>query len=745
MISSLPIGEKLSLKGKLFELSKKLQMIELENQNLTEYTFAPEINHEFELPDREHNFEANMKRAEMIRLQKMEMLKSNLTSFNDSVCTFSPQINKRSQKILRDTNPEYTNKSVTERLFEKAVESLKAKQELIERGKIFDENGKRMFVPTIPKPNRIIPASSQSVESCSQSSMADAPKGNSITAGEYMYRDAANREERLKNKVRNAQAEANRGANCHKNSKKSVIILGKKVTKEVLAAFELLDEKGTGSLTFEDFQCRLETLGNVGKKFANDDLYETAELAWHILDKDHAGVVLRSSFKSICVPIMLRETSTGSWSSENALPVPSVMLTLSDASLSFDRPPVCAVSKNKELSALRLVLRTLVERLKSNPELIGNTKNMIQPSFRAKYSRDEDSFSPIINRNSRVLASERRKKLMSESASHASRSTASDPSVSLSMEGLYPHSRDKRQRLQDLLEAEEKDSCTFHPRLFKPLLKRSANLENVDSEIKGDGSDSQARVPVYDKLFQLRDRPKRISKKTLEHIEKIKEEEEKELTFKPTLNVKAPPPPEVVNQPGFDEAIERMRAGRNKIMTESDRRTLEIAESDQRYKAGREKLAKGFVPPSFLSEDRINKSKRKKALNIPRLFVDVQLSSTKVASIPIMEGDNPATIAKSFCMIYALDKPARIIVEEVVRQSMEVNLLQITEEEKNIEIENPLILSSKSNELRRASMDEISVSSSSSYDDDYSSSYSDTEEDDEEDEDEEEDDENENV
>lgn len=65
-VADLKPGDKLSLKGKIFELQKKLNLIDVEQQNTPEYSFEPEIT-KYKLPHRENNFLDNMKKAEESR------------------------------------------------------------------------------------------------------------------------------------------------------------------------------------------------------------------------------------------------------------------------------------------------------------------------------------------------------------------------------------------------------------------------------------------------------------------------------------------------------------------------------------------------------------------------------------------------------------------------------------------------------------------------------------------------------
>ena len=87
--------------------------------------------------------------------------------------------------------------------------------------------------------------------------------------------------------------------------------------------------------------------------------------------------------------------------------------------------------------------------------------------------------------------------------------------------------------------------------------------------------------------------------------------------------------------------------------------------------------------PSLTDESRLHHKNEREARRLkPRLFVEVRLSPVKMATISIRDGDNPATVAKSFCKVYGLDQSAREVLEEVVRQSMEVNSVETEMNEK---------------------------------------------------------------
>lgn len=66
MISDLSPGDRMSLKGKLFELQKKLNIIDIENKLDERYSYKPTII-SYELPNRQKDFIENTTKAEIIR------------------------------------------------------------------------------------------------------------------------------------------------------------------------------------------------------------------------------------------------------------------------------------------------------------------------------------------------------------------------------------------------------------------------------------------------------------------------------------------------------------------------------------------------------------------------------------------------------------------------------------------------------------------------------------------------------
>ena len=100
-VSELSLGEKLSLKGQLFELRKKLNVIDVQNKTTEQYSFKPQLATDYyETPDRDTSFQKNVERAELMRKQKLEMLRATREMEDSAELTFSPAISKKSRSMF---------------------------------------------------------------------------------------------------------------------------------------------------------------------------------------------------------------------------------------------------------------------------------------------------------------------------------------------------------------------------------------------------------------------------------------------------------------------------------------------------------------------------------------------------------------------------------------------------------------------------------------------------------------------
>lgn len=118
MISDLPPGDKLALKGKIFELQKKLHIIECQHRNEEEFSYKPKIL-PFNLPEWRQEGQAgfleSLDKAEMIKTQKQDMLRAVIEKQHLEECTFSPSVNRSrySRHLEKDNRPVSLNAFAT--------------------------------------------------------------------------------------------------------------------------------------------------------------------------------------------------------------------------------------------------------------------------------------------------------------------------------------------------------------------------------------------------------------------------------------------------------------------------------------------------------------------------------------------------------------------------------------------------------------------------------------------------------
>ena len=117
-VNQLSPGDKLSLKGKIFELQKKLNILDVEQQHTEDYSFRPEIT-QYKLPNRQNDFINNLNQAEETRKGRFEALKTQLAMERTEDCSFSPQINVRKKDQIQKKKDQ---KPVHLRLTEKGKE-----------------------------------------------------------------------------------------------------------------------------------------------------------------------------------------------------------------------------------------------------------------------------------------------------------------------------------------------------------------------------------------------------------------------------------------------------------------------------------------------------------------------------------------------------------------------------------------------------------------------------------------------
>ena len=273
-VADLSLGEKLALKGQLFELRKKLKAIELQNQQTETFPFRPAlVTDYYELPDREISYSKNVERAEQIRRQKLDMLKATLEVEQSAELTFSPSITNKSRRIAdRAKAQPGAETDVGQRLYSQhaRIQENKARQqEIITQ---FDaRTGQRLFSPLISAKSKTLVPSSM----------------HELDAHEFMYRDAVDREERLRQQELRAHEESERVSSTRKLNPHSDRILRLRAERETRALFEYLDRAGEGALAYDDIAVGADTLVSHGllrvDSAAGQSSHSVADRVWRVL------------------------------------------------------------------------------------------------------------------------------------------------------------------------------------------------------------------------------------------------------------------------------------------------------------------------------------------------------------------------------------------------------------------------------------------------------------------------------
>lgn len=627
MISELSPGDKLSLKGKIFELRKRLNEVDNEQQRAEEYSFRPQLSN-YDHQERGGDFYQSIERAELMRKQKLQLLKATLIEEDSGKCTFRPVITSYKSSSSQKSLPVHL------RLQEKGKQYNERQVQRVANGRLYDADGRRLFQPQIPKHT-------------TAGELGKGP-GNNVSADEYLYRDARNREIRMQQRVVEAQHELLSEVNARKINPKSAQLLKKRAEREIRSIFEYLDSGNQGELSFQDVRGAMELLHERGQLTRAAMLQQTDKV-WALLDT--GGRVEFPTFMTLCL------------AAKSLIPLPKVHGGRGHPS-------------SEDINTLKTFLRQMVVAIDLNGQQ--STDRIDQ----------DESFHPEISDRSRVLAEHK-----------AGKESGGDGSSSF--DKLLARGKEverRREQLRDNLLRQEMSECTFHPRrvtgnyvpesatqpqseALKPY--GQANHVRSDSEISDDSdSDVDGSVPVddfssprettFDRLYKLKDKPvpEKHPHSSITELQAC--------TFKPvvdrsTLNL--PVSSHTVGEiKSIEKTVSRMQKARQMRKLEQDRLENMGQVDEEKYAKSRDLLAAGPVPFNFrLEERRRMKDQRQEQVKKARLYVDVKLGANRTVNIAIADGDDPAAVAQQFCKIYALDSSACNILTQVVYDNMIAN------------------------------------------------------------------------
>lgn len=174
-INDLSPGNKLSLKGKIFELQKKLSLLDLEKKIVSECPFQPTFysNNNYNV-----NNSQNKHDNEYINNDQHNDFNNN-NNIEDIEYTYKPKIN--STKIKSTDEIEYISQPVHIRLYEKSKEYkshiLKKAEEVYTK----DSQGNLLFTPKI---------NNNYYKENNKDNKDNNDNENNMKVQEYLYRDA---------------------------------------------------------------------------------------------------------------------------------------------------------------------------------------------------------------------------------------------------------------------------------------------------------------------------------------------------------------------------------------------------------------------------------------------------------------------------------------------------------------------------------------------------------------------------
>ena len=235
-------------------------------------------------------------------------------------------------------------------------------------------------------------------------------------------------------------------------------------------------------------------------------------------------------------------------------------------------------------------------------------------------------------------------------------------------EALYQHSQemnDKRRILQEQLDEEEMQECTFKPKTTR-LRRRSSSGSRRGSGMSGVSSSvcSVGNVPSPKRCRDTRERPQPTEQSRLH-------EELKECTFEPTIHQyhKSVKPERSTSVRGYSQAIKRVQDARNVRRAADD-----VAEQCTAW------TGEVTVPDPF--EFSLPKRKggagsgrdggRDAIPEEPLVYVDVTIGRNSQVSgrIGIHETDTPASLVGSFAQVYKLDVKQRERLHKTIHMTM---------------------------------------------------------------------------
>jgi len=511
----------MSLKGKIFELQKKLNILDVEQQNTEDFSFHPEITH-YKLPNRKDDFINNLNQAEETRKDRFETLKKQLLIERSEDCSFAPQINRRKKDLLASKS----QKPVFLRLTEKGKEYQDSAEKRKEMCKSHDFDGKRLFQPTSAQKPRV-------------------EKGN-MQVEEYLFRDAKDRVEKMDIKRENEKKSLERVASKQKMNKHSALLVKRKCEREAREIFDdiqscitqKVDEEATSSdmselnATISSDHLTKSTIAmlkffdhNKGNLSFHNSVshatspYEVSDKVWAMLDPNETNDLSLKMFLTIAIPVMVAGGSTdvGTANKGKTSDSKSVVLEPEKASYLY-----------QYLSASHFYFNKKKKQEKENESL--NAKKFVKKATKKSSKTGKAMSSSLSQATSVDDTDDTQSQAQSEvsdgiSVSESLKSYKEKAAMSRKIQSYNKVLTDREilannrlELLRESLIQKEMEECTFQPRISNTAHQLKAKEMANQSAQLDDASVSTVPVKVYDRLYAEKDTvPRSIAQDKHEH------------------------------------------------------------------------------------------------------------------------------------------------------------------------------------------------------------------------------------
>ena len=662
-LSDLSIGDKMNLKSKLFELQKRLNVMNIQHELDEEeesITFQPILEAKnYKMHSRLKDFSSNVARSEAIRKQKLDMMKRTVEAEANKNFTFKPHLETSKHPPPKGRVP---NKSICELRKEKGMIDGELPAERRARRIAEDEEATKALANS----KKINPMSEKILK---KKERLGAPDSKYSLTTMHLHKNDSHSRVSVKKELEDSNK-------VKKVCNKSDSILQNKFRRDINLLFRHLDSDQTGSICYDDI--RQSVLANPVPHLHESSTQSAAELIWKILDKDGKGFITFPEFLEGC--------------------------------------HVCKAEKSRAIKDKFSIFRDFVAHMIKI--LKDSLKEPRGPEWLREY--DNPSYTPRIGEQSTKLANKVRAKeaqlydraYTNEYGDFDENDTVVTSNTKTSKDlTRYDHMMIRRKvalekinnRKKELQDEEIKD-CTFQPELVATYKssKSSLNSTNVgvtlahteDTIVEGgnelemdassvassqlfcpvahyqssdshENGDSQSLMSQGESVFERLHYTKEYKDVPSKEIEL----ELSECTFQPNIPSFSP---ERLQAPlklpmGYRDAVSRMRESyTSKQRTQEEKINALFSFDNERYMRSRDQAAAGPKEFKFHEMSR----GRRMGKQPPKLLIDVKIGAAKTVTIHVNDNDDPLSIATRFGFIYALDTDVVHQLEGMIRARM---------------------------------------------------------------------------